>query len=300
MTIQIGPFELREPLPDLRQPRMLVALQPWVDVGSVGTMALAFAEEALDAQPLGQLSRPGAFYDFTRYRPVLRRRGGQREVTVPNTFLHSARTPDGPDWLFLHCLEPHALGEDYVEGLVQVVKRLGVRQYAMIGSMYAAVPHTRPPIASGGSTNPETMEHLRRAGVRESNYEGPTTILAMLGSLLPPAGIETSTIVLQLPAYAQIERDYRGLHAVLELLNKLYGLPLDLEPVREEMERQVQAMDETVAEDERLAAWLHELERLYDAEAGSLANPEPGTDLSPELERFLRDVQQRGFDSETR
>ncbi|HUF53542.1 MAG TPA: hypothetical protein VMR52_07185 [Dehalococcoidia bacterium] len=35
---QVGPFELID-VPPLGEPRMLVALQPWVDVGSVGTMA---------------------------------------------------------------------------------------------------------------------------------------------------------------------------------------------------------------------------------------------------------------------
>ena len=299
MTTQIGPFELLDPLPVLREPKMLVTLQPWIDVGSVGTMSLAFIGEAMDAQPLGQLARPGHFFDFTRYRPMISREGGERKVTVPNTRLHYALgVPDDPephDWIFLHTLEPHANGDEFVQGLIELVQRLGVREYVMIGSMYAPVPHTRPPVASGSSSSEAVRTRLFGSGVRESTYEGPTTIMAVLGATVPKLGIDTTTMVLQLPAYAQVERDYMGLEALLSLLSELYGFRLDLSPVSEEAERQRQALDETAQADTRLQAWLKELEQAYDIEARlqPTVDPEPKTPLSPQLEEFLRDVNQR-------
>jgi predicted ATP-grasp superfamily ATP-dependent carboligase len=296
MTTQIGPFDIVDPLPTLRDPRMLVVLQPWIDVGSVGTMALAFLGETFDAQPLGQLTRPGRFFDFTRYRPMLSREGGERKVTVPNTRMHHAPAQDGGgDWIFMHALEPHNNGEEFVEGLIELVGKLGVREYVMIGSMYAPVPHTRRPIASGGSSGEAMRQRLLANGVRDSNYEGPTTIMAILGASGPSLGIETTTMILQLPAYAQVERDYMGLEALLNLLSSLYGFTLDLDPVREEAERQRQALDETAQEDARLQVWLRELELAYDMEAKQQQAEETGdtTPLSPELEKFLHDVQNR-------
>ena len=65
MTTQIGPFELINPVPAMREPRMLVALQPWLDVGTIGTIALAFIGESLAAQPLSQLTRRNRVFDFT-------------------------------------------------------------------------------------------------------------------------------------------------------------------------------------------------------------------------------------------
>jgi predicted ATP-grasp superfamily ATP-dependent carboligase len=293
----IGPFELSDTLPKLNEPRMLVALQPWVDVGSVGTMTLAFLGEMLDAQPLGQLARPGRFFDFTRYRPVLTREGGQRQVSVPNTHLHHAKGDDR-DWILLHALEPHANGDEFVEGLIELVVKMGVTEYVLAGSMYAPVPHTRRPVASGGSTSEVIRTRLLAAGVRESNYEGPTTILALLSTSIPSSGIDTTSIILQLPAYAQVERDYMGLETMLEVLSGLYDLHPDLDAVREEAGRQRQALDETAREDPRLSAWLQELERVYDAESGAPEEPagdEPA--LSPELEKFLRDVERRWSES---
>lgn len=294
MTLQIGTFDVDETAPELKQPRVLVTLQPWVDVGSVGTIALSFLEQAWDAQPLAQLSRPGRFYDYTRYRPMLYREGGQRHVTVPTTFLQYARGPDDRDWLFLHALEPHANGEDYVDGLTELLKHLGVTEYVMAGSMYAPVPHTRPITASGGSSDEEIKGRLLSLGVRESTYEGPTTILALLTTTVPTQNIATVSMILQLPAYAQIERDFSGAQALLTILSGLYSLSLDLSDMDESVQRQTAAIDESVQGDLRLQTWVQELETLYDAARDLKASEdEPKTVLSPELESFLQDVERR-------
>jgi len=301
VTTQIGPFEFVDPLPTLREPRMLVALQPWIDVGSVGTMSLAYVGDALGAQPLGQLTKPGRFFDFTRYRPVLTRQDGKRIVTVPNSRMHFSQGRDH-DWVLLHSLEPHANGDEFVEGLIEAVLRLGVKEYTLVGSMYAPVPHTRRPVASGGSSNEEMRRRLLKLGVRESNYEGPTTIMAIMGATGPGEGIDTSTVILQLPAYAQVERDYMGLEAMLDILAALYGFELEMAPVRHEAEQQRLAMDETANEDPRLQVWLRELEQVYDAESKAMASPDEMVEgespqLSPELEKFLREVEGRWHES---
>ncbi len=291
--MRIGAFEVGEPLPELRSPRLLTALQPWVDVGSVGTMSLAFLEQSWNAEFVAQLARPGDFYDFTRYRPMLYREGGERHVTIPNTFIRYARGAGERDWLFMHALEPHARGEDFVDSLLEVMSRFGVTEYALVGSMYAPVPHTRPPLASGGSTNPEIMERLRSIGVRESSYEGPTTILALLGTRAPLVNIDTAGLILQLPAYAQIERDYCGFQSMLGLLSRLYGLDLDLSDLQEQIDRQTAAVERSIQEDPRLQTWVSELETLYDSAAAATSPEEDATPLSPELERFLHDVERR-------
>ncbi|HUF53539.1 MAG TPA: PAC2 family protein [Dehalococcoidia bacterium] len=288
---QVGPFELID-VPPLGEPRMLVALQPWVDVGSVGTMVLTFLEETFGGQPIGELTRPGRFYDFTRYRPTMYRREGKREVSVPNTRLHHARDKEDRDWLLLHALEPHANGDEYTAGVIDLCTHFDVREYVLIGSMYAPVPHTRPPAASGGATDDDLTAKLRAAGIRESTYEGPTTILATASVAAEKLGVRTAGIILQLPAYAQIERDYTGLYGLLSLLDNVYGFGFKLDQLREQSERQMDAINESVADDSRLKAWLAELEQAYDAERGG----EPAGDdtpLSPELESFLRDIEKR-------
>ena len=124
--------------------------------------------------------------------------------------------------------------------------------------------------------------------------------MAILGASGPSLGIDTTTMILQLPAYAQVERDYMGLQALLELLSGLYAFDLDLSAVTEEAERQREALDETAQEDARLQVWLHELEQAYDMEQKrqvDLEEIDETTPLSPELEKFLHDVQNRWSES---
>ncbi len=297
MTTQIGAFQLNDPLPKLETPSLLVALQPWVDMGSVGTMALEFLQETWKTRPLAQLSKPGTFYDFTRYRPMTYIRDGQREVSAPNSFLHHGRSEDGGDWLLLRALEPHNHGEDYVDSLVELIEHLGVRHYCLIGSMYGPVPHTRAPIVNGRASDETLQLRLRELGMRESTYEGPTTIFTLVVNQAQQLGIDTLSMILQLPAYAQLERDFRGLDTLLALLSRLHNLSLDLDSVRQQSDRQSAALDDSVGQNPRAQAMVRELEATYDAEEDS-AHVET-SELSPELERFLHDIEARWGEPES-
>ena len=84
--MRLGAFEINEPLPELHEPHVIAVLRPWINVGRVGTLALSRLEQHFGAKDLGQLARPGAFYDFTRYRPRTRFVNGKRVLNIPNTF----------------------------------------------------------------------------------------------------------------------------------------------------------------------------------------------------------------------
>ena len=90
--MRIGCFQLHDPVPELSEPYVLACLRPWIDVNGVGSLVLSELEARLGAGRLGCLSRPGRFYDFTRYRPIIRIEGGIRDFSVPNTSVHYAQT----------------------------------------------------------------------------------------------------------------------------------------------------------------------------------------------------------------
>ncbi len=228
--MRIGAFELQEPLPELRQPHLLVVLRPWIDVGSVGTLALNTLEDRFGAQELGQLVRPGEFYDFTRYRPTILRREGERHIIIPNSVLRAAKGTGGHDWLFLHLLEPHNKGEDLMEGVVGVMERFHVRRYGLVGAMYGAGPHTRPLRASGTVSEPQAQKELERQGLHTSNYEGPTSIMALVTEEAQKKGVEVMSLLVQLPPYVRLEEDYKGQEALLRYLGALYHWDVDLSP----------------------------------------------------------------------
>jgi hypothetical protein len=288
--VRVGAFDIFEPEPQLQSPRLVLTLRPWIDVGQAGTNAANYLEAHWNAVPLAELVRPGEFYDFTRYRPTIAWFEGKRTVTIPNTAVRWARH-NGQDWVFVHALEPHMRGEDYRDSLISLVEFLGVTEYIQIGSMYAPVPHTRPPVLSGSSTRDDLKGVLREMGIRTSTYEGPTSILATVSDRLATRGIAYTSFLVQLPAYAQLDTDYRGRYAILRTLDTLYHLGTDLRGLRQEGDAQYLAIDTALQQNPGVANWVRELEGSHDQESTGNTGETPAVTLSPELERFLNEVQ---------
>jgi len=137
--MRVSSFQLVESLPDLKAPHALAVLRPWIDAGNAGTLTLARLEACFDAKELGRLARPGNFYDFTRYRPIMFQKEGTRQITIPNTTVTYCKREAAHDFIFLHLLEPHILGELYTSSVILLLQRLGVSRYCLIGSMYDIV-----------------------------------------------------------------------------------------------------------------------------------------------------------------
>jgi len=289
--MRLGGFDLSEPVPALKEPHALARLSPWVDVGGVGTLTLSWLEAYLGSVELGRLARPGNFFDFTRYRPIIYSKEGKREVTIPNSFVNYAKREGGNDFLLLHLLEPHMLGEAYVDSLLRLLVKFGVKRYCLLGSMYDMVPHTRPLIVTGGAVGARAESDLRQAGVQPSDYEGPTTIAFLISQQAPGLGIETASLIVHLPQYAQLDEDYTGKVRLMEVLCSLYDLPMDQADV-ERAERQRRQISLAVGREPQLQSIVTQLEAHYEARTKK-TDEEQMPKLSPEIERFLRDIDKR-------
>ena len=288
--MRIGAFELAEPLPELQEPHALAMLRPWVDVGSVGSLSLARLERHFRAKMLGKLNRPGNFFDFTRYRPTLSVVEGRREIKVPNTFIRYAQRAEGQDFLFLHMLEPHMFADDYMDSIVEVLKVFGVKRLVRIGSMYDAVPHTRPLLVSGTPSAPGTPQ----SGIRPSTYQGPTSVVYQLSERAPELNMETVSLMVRMPQYVELEEDYSGLARALEVLRPMYDLP-DYIIDHKRGQAQYEEVSRRIAGDSRLLAMIERLEALYDDRTDGEPEQEPPAPLAPEVERFLQELDE-GFE----
>tara|TARA_B100000929_G_scaffold291032_1_gene287372 strand:+ start:2108 stop:3034 length:927 start_codon:yes stop_codon:yes gene_type:complete len=283
--MRIGDFEFPEPLPNLKDPHVLVVLRPWIDVGNVGTLSMRRLERHLESKEIGRLIKPGRYYDFTRYRPKSVLKQGVREYSIPSTTISACVREHGPDLITLHLLEPHLYGEDYTESVIEILKYFGVKRYSMIGAMYDMVPHTRQLLVSGGTVNPSNEEEYKLVGVRPSDYEGPTTITYLISNTLEELGIETRIFVVHLPQYFQVEEDFTGTARLMEILCTLYGLPSRLaDPERGR--QQYASLQNIVSDTSEVAGLLERLEERYDREKTEEGGP--STPLSPMVEEFLQ------------
>ena len=284
-------FDLVEPLPVLKNPHAVVVLRPWTDAGNSATLAMSWLESLLSAKQLGKISRPGMYFDFTRYRPMARYLAGNREIIIPNTILTFAKHDEGQDFIFINMLEPNMFAEQYIHSVLGLLKTLGIRRYCLLGSMYDMVPHTRPLIVTGGSTGEKAAEELKKAGVNSSSYEGPTTICSLITQEAGKMGLETITLMVRLPQYTQLEKDYTGQVRLLEVVQSLYGIPIDEEILRRSRQ-QIKDIDAEVNCSRKLKEVVNHLETYYDAQSATKQKEETPT-LSPEVESFLKEMENR-------
>ncbi|MDO8686984.1 MAG: PAC2 family protein [Dehalococcoidales bacterium] len=290
--MRLGAFQLNEPLPELKEPYALAMLQPWVDVGSVGTLTLLWLETQFATKELTRLARPGDFFDFTRYRPTSYTKEGRRQLTIPNTFVTYGQRETGHDFLFLHLLEPHSHGEKYVESILRLLDKFKVKRYCLIGSMYDLVPHTRPLLVTGSGVGKEVEKQLEKLELGASNYQGPTTIASLIPQRAQDMGIETMSLIVHLPQYTKLDDDYMGTARLMKVLSSLYDLPVDTTYI-ERAEQQLLQINLALDKNPQLKAIVAQLETHYDARGMRRQKEEETPRLSPEVEKFLMEMDKR-------
>jgi predicted ATP-grasp superfamily ATP-dependent carboligase len=290
--MKAGHFNITLPDPPLRSPHCIVMLRPWVNVGNVGANVLGRLVKVYGATESGQLDRPGRFYDFTRYRPEIRLVNGEREVTVPNTVVMTARRDAMPDLVFLHMLEPHAHAEDFNDSVLDALKALGVTRYVLVGGMYDSVPHSRPLLVTGSARGWEPPPDFSGVKLSKSTYQGPTSMTSQLSERVRrELGMETLSLIVHLPMYLKLDDDYAGAARVLKVMSVMYGLPAEL-PEMQMGAQQYAQVSPAMAANPQLQQMVVAFEKEYD-EQRTKESQEQTARLSPEIEAFLEDVEKK-------
>ena len=294
--MDIGAFKIQDDIPEITNPYVIAMIKPWVDVGKVGTLTLNRIERFFGATEIGQLAKPGKFFDFTRYRPNMRFVQGKRTMRIPNSFLKHGKSENGQDYLYLHLFEPHANGEENVESILEIVKQFKVERYCRVGAMYDAVPHTRPILITGAIGEINQIRQVENLRLRQSSYQGPTTIMNLLAVGIDDLEMETLNFMAHLPQYAQLEEDYSGVSRMIEVLSSIYAdIPKDLSPIRRG-QRQYRELTKAVENNSELKGLIEQMESMYDSDRKSELDESQGDEassLSPEIEDFLDEIGQQ-------
>jgi predicted ATP-grasp superfamily ATP-dependent carboligase len=234
---------------------------------------------------LGRLSKPGYFYDFTRYRPTIHLEEGIQDLSIPNTTVHYARREGQNDLLLLRLLEPHAHAELYISSVLKLLKIFNVRKYILLGSMYDTVPHTRPLLVSGYGMGEKARQDVRKAGALPITYHGPSTIVNLITKEAAESGIDATVFIVSLPQYVVLEEDYAGKVRLMEILNMLYNIPVNKEDFDKALEQR-DVISERVGNTPEVKILLPRLESVYDTRIKAME--EGGTPhLTSEMEELF-------------
>jgi predicted ATP-grasp superfamily ATP-dependent carboligase len=283
--VRIGAFELQDPLPECNEPYVLAVLRPWIDVNNVGTLVLKELAERFGATELGKLSKPGQFYDFTRYRPIIHLEEGIRDMSIPNTTIRYAKREGQNDLLLLRLLEPHAHSEFYISSVLKLFKTFKVKKYILLGSMYDMVPHTRQLLVSGYGMGEKALQDVRKAGILPITYHGPSSIANLITKEAAASGIEVIVLIVSLPQYVVLDEDYLGKLRLMEVLNTLYNVPVAKEDFEKALEQR-DRINERLENSPEVKVLLPQLENVYDARIKAMEK-EGVPSLTPEMEELF-------------
>lgn len=303
--MRFGEFEIEMPEAGLTNPHCFAFLAPWVNSGNVGKNIFSALSLATGAQQIGSLIEPGKFYDFTRYRPTLRDVDGTREIIMPNTNISVAFTanaensPNASDTILLYMLEPHNLGEQFNDSVLQLMQGLGVQNYTLLGSMYNMVPHTRTLPVSGKAFNAELPDELVLAGVRPPQYEGATSsVSAITEQLANKFGMRAMSLIVNLPLYNRVADDYMGKLRLISLLSRIYAWVKISEEDKTKAAETYATIDAAVKQDGTLVNLVEQLEKSYD-DNDTKDTTRQFKELAPEFRNFLTKITEQKAEGDT-
>jgi hypothetical protein len=259
-------------------PVLIAAFDGWVDAAGASSAA---AEHLARGGELLATFDADLLFDYRSRRPVLDIIDGTlTRLDWPSLTLHRLRT-DGRDLLILQGAEPDFRWRELGSDVLELCLRFGVVQWASLGAIPAAVPHTRPvPILTTASED---------AALHGSETKGPPGLLRVPSACL--SAIEMSIAGAGIPCvgfYAQVPHYVGGPYAaasaaLLEHLGHHLQAMLPMGSFTEDAAAQRERLDVAVQADEDVREFLQGLEGSQDAEIPS------GDELAAEIERFLRD-----------
>lgn len=292
--------------PTLRRPVLVAAFEGWNDAADAATTAVKYLDDRWSARDFAEID-PEEFYDFSSTRPQVQLVDGlTREIVWPaNTFSAAALPAARRDVVLALGTEPQLRWRTFCEQVLSIVRETGVELVLTLGALLADVPHTRPVHVTGTAADDELV---RRLGLQRSRYEGPTGIVGVLHDVLSRAGIPSASLWAAVPHYVAATPSPKAALALVQRTADLLSSPMvvtDLEIAAASYERQV---SEVVEADDDVSAYVRQLEeRSSDEDDDELDDGDDATGeadfsevdlpsgdaLAAELERFLRDHDQR-------
>jgi hypothetical protein len=264
---------------DLKAPVLIAAFDSWVDAGSASTSAAGLLAEGATQVATFDADR---LFDYRARRPTLEIIDGRpSSLAWPELAVRHARIGDR-DLLVLAGPEPDYRWRALADAAVKLTKELGIAEWISLGSIPAAVPHTRPVPVLGTESKPGLLRGDVRPGPA-GLLRVPSAAISVLDVAVSKAGVPAVGYFAQVPHY--VNGAYPP--AALALLNAVashLGVELPLAGLVGEAQALRTRLDTATTLDESTREYITRLEAMVDEE-----RLPAGDELISEIERFLRE-----------
>lgn len=263
----------------LRTPTFIAAFDGWVDAGSAATAAL---DQLVGDAPAVATFAADALFDYRARRPTLRIVDGKlAELTWPSLAIRRV-TVGARDLLVLTGPEPDDRWQAFAAAVVEIARHVGVTEWVSLGSIPAAVPHTRPVPIMGTTSEPGRLRGDVRPGPA-GLLTVPAAAISVLEMAMAERGIPAVGYFAQVPHY--VSGPYPA--ASVELLSALgrhLGVILPSGDLVDEARQLRTRLDTATTMEDSTRSYVERLEAMVDEE-----RLPSGDDLIGEIERFLRE-----------
>ncbi|NEK85044.1 PAC2 family protein [Blastococcus saxobsidens] len=265
------------------------------DAASAGSLAGAHLLDALPSEVIARFDSD-SLVDYRARRPRMTFNSDHYEAfATPELQLHALEDDAGETFLLLHGTEPDYAWERFVAAVAQLVERLGVTSVVALQAIPMPVPHTRPVTVTAHATRRQLIEPYP---VYWGEMRIPGSVSALLELRLGEAGVDALGVAAHVPHYlAQATYPAASL-TLIEHLERLTGLRLPGEALREAAEANRTEIDEQIARSADNTAVVAALEQQYDSFTaaregsdllGSGGEVPSADEIGAEFERFLAD-----------
>jgi proteasome assembly chaperone (PAC2) family protein len=266
---------------------LVAGFEGWNDAGDAASDAAGWLAERFGATRIAHID-PEAHFDFQSRRPEVELDDGvTRTIKWPANECFAVRIDGGDrDLVVLRGIEPHYRWRSFCRAVLRVADETGCEMVVTLGALLGDVPHTRPPVITGAATDPELIKEL---GLTRSRYEGPTGIVGVLHDACRDAGVVSASLWAPVPHYVATPPNPMATRALLDRLGRLVGIPLELDELDDLATAWRARVDEVVAEDDEVRAYVSKLEERADVQDVDEDDLPSGETLAAEFQRFLRD-----------